>query len=287
MDTAGKPLALARHFLEIGQPGRALETLDRASGVPADAAAHALRGLALHDLGRYADAARVARAGLAREPESLPLLRLLCDAEARLGNLAEAERAILAALRLAPDEPRLLCRYAHLVAGAGQADKARRLVEEAARLAPDDPAVLRARVALSYVGGDDRATAARSRDLLARDPDDEYGHRMLGAALSSRGAVTQAERHLRTAARFDPADPDLAEATRATRLAAHPLLWPLRPLRRFGVIPVWLGAIAIIFGLRSLGLQPVAAVVGLAYFLLCVYSWVVPPLLRWWLDRRG
>jgi hypothetical protein len=38
--------------------------------------------------------------------------------------------------------------------------------------------------------------------------------------------------------------------------------------------------------LRAVGLPVAAAVVGLLWFLFCVYSWVVPPLVRRWVRRN-
>ncbi len=292
MESTAKQLTIARHYLAVGQPARALAALDGLAGDALnDTLVSALRGQALYELDRYDEAAAIARAGLAHTPESIALLYLLCNCEAQLGDLAAAERAILSALRLDPEDPDLLCRYAHLVAMAGQLAKAERLVDEAARLDPDAPAVARARVALAYVRADDRAVDRQSRQLLMADPDDDYGHRMLGVAMANTGQMAPAARHLGVAVRLDPTDRELAEAARESRLWAHPLLWPLRPLNSFSParVYIWLGMIALVFVLLALGYDwapGLILVLVLVYCVFCVYSWVAPPLLRLWLRWR-
>lgn len=276
---------LARHYLDIGRPERALEALDRPGAADMEGAElWYLRGQALYELDRFEDANRVALAGLAQLPESIPLLFLRCNCAAKLDDLASAEQAILTALQLRPEEPALLCRYALLVARAGQLDKAARLIAEAARIDAEDPAVARARVTLAYLRGDDRQVARVSQDLLANDPEDTYGHYMLGHALFGSGNVGGAQRHLRTAARLDPSDHDLVESARAARFANHWLLWPLRPFQRIGTVGLWLGFMAIFLLLRSFGMRPLAGLFALVYLALVIYSWVVPWLLRKWLS---
>lgn len=286
MEPDGKNLALAHHYLDIDQPQRALQALD-SSGATVEAPDYwLLRGQALYDLGRYAEARTAAREGLAREPESVGLLYLSCNAEVKLGDAAAAERAILAALRLAPEDPYLLCRYAHLVAKAGQIDKAGRLVDEAARVAPDSPVVHKARATLSYLRGKNREMGEHSQRVLADDPDDPYGHSMLGVSAASRGRAGDAARHFASAVRLAPADNTLAEAARESRVASHPLMWPLAPFSRLGPGVVWIGAMVIIFGLRALGFTTAALALTVVYLVWCLYSWITPPLLRRWLRGR-
>ncbi len=65
-DVAEKGLAVAFHYLEVGQPQRALAALDGLAGAGLEEPrAWFARGQALYDLERYAEAADVAKAGLA------------------------------------------------------------------------------------------------------------------------------------------------------------------------------------------------------------------------------
>src|SRR5215213_10735294 len=156
-DAAGN-LALARHYVRVQRPERALEALARAGADVDDPEFHELRGLALYELERYDEAKRAAQAGLAIDPDDVTLLGVLCDCERELGDLAEAERAVLAALELAPSSPQLLGAYAHLCSRAGQFEDAERLLAEAEAIDPQAVAVLQTRVWLAYLRGDGATT---------------------------------------------------------------------------------------------------------------------------------
>lgn len=280
-------LFAARHYLGVGQPMKALRLLNEADSETVDLPYFwLLRGQAYFDLEQYFNALQAVEKGLAIEPEHIPLLYLLCDCQAKRDNLAAAEKAILAALKQAPDDPQLLCRYALLVSRAGQLEKAEKLIAKAAALDPEHPAVDRSRVILAYLKGDDRQTAELSKDMLQKEPEDILGHYLLGSAHAGRGQVVAADRSFGKAVRLNPGQKELARSARATRTYAHWLLLPLRPLYRFGTVPVWLFAIVTILVLRALGLEQAVIVFSIIYFVFVVYSWVVPPLLKRWLQRN-
>jgi tetratricopeptide (TPR) repeat protein len=285
---ADNAVALASHYLDVDQPQRALDVLD-GLGDPDfdDAYLWALRAQALVDLKRFADAAATARSGLRADAESISLLDLLTIAEAELGELESAEAAILQALELEPERPVLLCRYAHLLARGGELAKADRVCAEAERIAPDDDVVIRCRIALAYVRGDDKAAERESRRLLAEiDPDDPVGHTMLGVQAASRASFRTASRHFDTAARYDLGDEEAVALARRGRIETHPLFWPVLPFERFGPAASWLGAVAIMGLLAATGQDVLLLIFAATYVLLCVYSWIVPPLARRWLLRE-
>src|SRR5881409_2698008 len=96
-----KALALARHYLEIENPKRALEALERSHADELESPEFwELRADALLRLGRYGEGARAAREGLARDPDEIVLLDLLCLCELNLDNLSSAEQALDRALEL-------------------------------------------------------------------------------------------------------------------------------------------------------------------------------------------
>jgi hypothetical protein len=101
-----------------------------------------------------------------------------------------------------------------------------------------------------------------------------------------RGQTGAAYAGLRQGAAADPTDPDYAEAALDLRIARHPLLLPVRPIVRFGPLRAWPAAMMLIFGLRQLGLPVASFAAAVAWLALCVYSWVVPPLVRGWMRRR-
>lgn len=287
MDAPNNTLTLAEHYVEMDQPQRALDALERSTNAEWERVAFwRIRSQALVNLDRFNDAADAARRGLQIDPHDIPLLALLAQCDTERGNLAAAERSLLAALQLAPDEPVLLCRYALVVARGGQFAKADQLLAEAARLAPEHPVVARTRVSLAYLRGDDRLAERESRALLAESPEDQYGNVMLGHALAEQGKVRSGTRMLRTAARSDPGNVRLVDAVRDVQHLGHWLLWPLWPLYRLGTAKFWLLGMSVFFGLRALGLAQAAGIAMLVYVAICVYSWIVPFVLKWWLRRR-
>lgn len=279
-------LALARHYVRVQRPERALEALARGADVD-DPEFHELRGRALYELDRYEEAKQAAQAGLAIEPNDVTLLGVLCDCERELGGLAESERALLAALELAPSSPQLLCAYAHLCARGGQLADAERLLAEAEAIDPQAVSVLQTRVWLAYLRGDGATTESAARTLLAAEPENALGLTAIGHRLASRGDTRESQRHYELAAQAHTTDPQIVAAARAARVESHWLLWPLWPLRRFGPGRLWLAWIALLLLAGAVHAPWLAIPAALVYIPLVIYSWIVPPLARRWLARRS
>ena len=287
MDNDENSLGLALHYLQIDQPQRALDTLDRAQTLVDASEYWRLRAAALVDLDEAGEAVNAAARGLQIEPDDLGLLIVHALAQIGVGDLAAAERSLLAALRIDPENATLLAQYAILVARAGQLDKAARLLNEAERVDPLNDEAVTARGFLAYLSGDDAAAVRHAEDLLAENPEAAAGHLLRGAVLVERGSARAARRHLDAAARMDPANTNIVNAARQTRWATHPLMWPLIPIHRFGAMKVWF-AYLVLVGLAVLThVTAIIAVVVVSYVLLVAYSWVVPPILRAWLRRRS
>jgi predicted Zn-dependent protease len=278
---------MAAHWVQIERPEQALETLGGLSGDAAvSVRAAILRGAALHALERYDEAVNVLRDGIGRHGPAVPLLDLLGRSLGELGRLGEAEAAFLDALRVQPAEPGLLCGYARICVLAGQSDKASALVERAASYAPEDPLIVRMRAQVAFARGKDRAMLRYGREAMAIDPQDQAAQVLYGSASMLTGDPTSGRRLLGAAAASRPGDPELLEAAREAKLAAHPLMWPLRPLARFNPLVVWAAAVAVIFVLQGAGLSRLAGVAVVVWLVFCAYSWIAPPLLRRWLGRR-
>jgi tetratricopeptide (TPR) repeat protein len=280
-------LQLAGHWLQIGHPER---TLDELQGLWGDAAvdlrAYVFRGAALHALERHREAIDVLRDGIAYHGPFLPLLEILGSALRAEGRLPEAEAVYLDGLSREPNEPDLLIGYAMVCLVAGQAQKAEALVERAASVAPESAAVSAARAQVAFALGKDKEMHRHSKEALAADPEDPAARALHGSASMLTGDASSGYRSLAAAAAADPGDQDMRTAARQARLANHPLMRPLRPFQRFNPLVVWVGAVAVIYGLRAAGLGPLASVAAIAWFAFCVYSWVAPALLRRWLNRR-
>jgi Flp pilus assembly protein TadD len=280
-------LARAQALLLAGRPQEALAEL--ATLPPAEAVAvpaTRVRCAALVQLDRWPEVVEAARAGLAASGPDPDLLRQLGWAEHRLGRSQVAERAILDGLALAPNDVDLLCTYAEVCAANGQADKAQKLVERAAAQEPHSPTVYAARIQVAYARGDDRTAQRISREFVAAYPENPAAHALLGGTSAVRGQVNAAYEGYRQAAASMPTEQSFAESALDLRIARHPLMLPLRPVLRFGALQTWVAAVALIFGLRAAGQTVAAAVVGLLWLLFCVYSWVVPPLVRRWMRRN-
>jgi tetratricopeptide (TPR) repeat protein len=267
---------VAHRLLEVGRPQQALDVLSGAGGSDfEDPFFWWLQAIARLDLDEPALAAEAAREGLRQAPEQIPLLDVLSVAETRLGRLAEAEEAILAALKIDSQAPQLLLSYAHVVARGGQFDKAERLIDRAAELDPTDPGVTRMRSFVSYLRGRGSDAISRAEELLAEDAEDVHAHRLRGAALVEKGHLRGAARSFSAAVREDPTDHKLADTTRRVRATLHPLLWPIWPIYRFGVIGTWIAAVGTIFALRAAGLDAAAAVATIVWIVFVIYSWTV------------
>lgn len=127
----------------------------------------------------------------------------------------------------------------------------------------------------------DRAgSIARSHELLRVVPENVLGHRLLGAAHADAGRIEEARDQFVRAVRIDPTDHGTAEAAREAKLASHWLLWPPRPLHKFGTAPVWISAIGLMFALRAMKMRTAASVVAMIWVAYCVYSWVAPSIAR-------
>ena len=286
MSAAQPVLAGAEMLLMAGRPQEALAqlaTLPTSDAIGAEAVR--LRCHALIQLERWPEAAAAARAGLAAGGPDPDLLRLLGRAERELGNLQVAERALLDGLALAPHDVELLCTYAQLCAASNQVDKAEKLVQRAAAEQPHAPIVYATRVQVAYARGDDKAAQRISREFIAEHPENPAAHALLGGMSAVRGQVGPAYDGLRQAAASAPGEQAWAEGAMEMRIAKHPLMLPIRPILRFGPFRTWAVAVALIFGLRQVA-PPLSFVVALAWAALCVYSWIVPPLVRRWVRRN-
>ncbi|TDD57756.1 tetratricopeptide repeat protein [Kribbella antibiotica] len=280
-------LRMAGHWLQIGHPER---TLDELQGLWGDAAvdyrAYLFRGAALHQLDRNAEAIDVLKDGLAVHGPFLPLLQVLGSALRAEGRLPEAEGVFLQGLSLDPNDPDLLIGYARVCLTAGQAEKASALVERAASHAPESAQVSAARAEVSFALGKDRDMQRHSSEALSHDPEDPHARALHGTASMLTGDSRSGYNSFASAAASQPGDQDLRSAAREAKLMNHPLMLPLRPFQRLNPLIVWIGAVAIIYGLRAAGLAPLSFGFAIIWFAFCVYSWVVPPLVRRWLNRK-
>ncbi|WBB64861.1 tetratricopeptide repeat protein [Micromonospora sp. WMMD812] len=281
MSGADVALARAAHLLEVNRAEAALDELAR---LPADVAlgvtAFRLRAAALTGLDRWDEVATAARQGLAEAGPDAELSARLALALRRHGEYAPAERVLIEALAVEPTNPGLLCQYADLCTAVGQTDKAARLVARAAALAPRSPAVFASRFQVAYVQGRHRAAERIARDFLGAWPDDPAALAMHGLAAAQRGRMGAAYRSFGQAVSHSPDDVGAADAAWEARLHVHPLLLPLRPLRRWGMLRTWLVAVAMMALPALAGLDLLAGLLGLLWITYCAYALIAPALVR-------
>jgi tetratricopeptide (TPR) repeat protein len=281
-DTA---IAKAWALLEADRAEQALAELSRLSPDQAAApVAFHLRGQALIRLERWSEVQANARSGLTEIGPDPVLLGQLGFALVETGEYVNAERAFLDALALAPHDIDLLCGYSRLCLSAGQADKAQQLWQRAAALNPHHRSVMATRVVLAIGTADDREAQRASDAFLAEYPADPVALAFQGQVAEMRGRSGYGS--IRQAVASDPTDREYADLAWEAKVYAHPLMAPLRPLFRLGTVKSWLLAVAIMFGLRAIGLGVLSFVAAMAWIALCVYSWVVPPLVRKWVFRH-
>jgi tetratricopeptide (TPR) repeat protein len=276
----------AQALLATGRPEQALTQL---SMLPANEVtgsyAMQLRCAALSQLDRWTEVGDAARAALAANGPDPDLLLWLGRAEHEAGRDPQAERAFLDGLALAPNDVDLLCAYADLCASDGQLEKAGKLVDLAAARAPQAPVVYATRIQVAHARGDDREAQRISQEFVGAHPDNPVAHALLGGTSAARGHVDAAYEGFRQAAAARPTEQVFAESAMELRVARHPLMRPLRPILRFGALKTWLVAVTLIIGLRAIGLPVLGGLLGFVWLAFCVYSWVVPPLVRKWVLR--
>jgi tetratricopeptide (TPR) repeat protein len=277
----------AQALLTAGRAEQALAELGRLPAAEAvGPLAMRLRCVALVQLDRWPEVADTARAGLAAGGPDPGLLLWLGRALAEQGHGQAAERALLDGLALAPTDVDLLCAYADVCLAHGQVDKAARLVAMAAAEDPHDPAVYVARVQLAHARGDDREAQRVAREFVGAHPENPAANALLGGTSAARGQIRNAYAGYRRAVAAMPTEQSFAESAIELKIAQHPLMLPLRPLLRFGTWKTWGAVLALMLGLRVVGQPVLAGLVAVVWFGFCVYSWVVPPLVRRWLLRR-
>src|SRR5207247_7034790 len=167
-DTLRQQLATAGHYLEVGRPERALELLVRmGDGALEEPAFWELRASAAFELWEWAEAAAVARRGLAVDRENVILLDIVALSELELDQHRSALAAIDFALDALPEHPLLLAHRSLILAHLERFDEARDAIDGAMRMAPESPEVLRVRMKVAILSGDDAAAERFGDDLLA------------------------------------------------------------------------------------------------------------------------
>jgi tetratricopeptide (TPR) repeat protein len=288
MSSQPDQLALARHYLESGNAKRAFAELEKGAGAAIDDEEFwSIRAQALFELQRWSEAADAGRRGLELEHEDVELLDVVALCEFHLDNNDEADKQIRAALEIWPDHSTLLAHHALILAHRKKWSESERVLAEALAIDPESSDVLLTRSQIATLRGQHNLARQYADDLLAEEPDDELSHLVRANADLQSMRFKQAVRHLEESARLNPERAEIRETLRDARVGAHPLLAPIRPIWRFGRLRSWMVYITIGALLAAARLQTLRYVIAGVWVTLCVVSWVAPPLLRRWYDRKG
>ncbi len=230
----GATLARARHWLQVRRPERCLEVLAGIEGSIDSRDFFRFRAMALIQLARWPEAADSARRGLAIAPDDPGLAFLLGHAVEKVGRggAEEAERIFLRGLSVTPRSIALLTGYAALLVRMRQLDRAEKLLDDAARISPDAILVDLVRMRWALARGKRSEAVMWVNRALDKDPTSPEALAFAGSLDRMGGRAAAGARRLRMAATQRLGDRDLTTYTRQTMMETHPLMWPVRVLRR-------------------------------------------------------
>jgi tetratricopeptide (TPR) repeat protein len=286
-ESAYERLELARHYVDVERPQRALDALgDVGEDALEDSDYWQIRAEALLDLERWDEAAEAAKSGLAVDPEDVVLLDVLAISRLEGGWNLEAREAIGAALEIVPDHPSLLAHKALIEARRQEFDAAEVTLARALEVAPESADVRRVRAQVAFLRGDRDAAKQYADELLEVEPESDLSHLLRGNVDVEAGRFKTAVRHFEEAARLNPEHPEIREVLRENRVAAHPILAPVRPIWRFGRMRSWLVYFTLAGLLAAAGFQKARIVVAVVWVVIVLISWLAPPILRRWYGRK-
>lgn len=184
-------LALAAS--DAGEYGKSLAALDRLAGFGRDDFGfQARRATVLAALGRHQEAVDAARAALAHEPNTGPVLLVLAENLARAGHAAEAAETYERLAAGAPDNPAPLLAMAQCWETAGEPAKMMDAYRRAVDVAPDSPDVLFALGSACLRGGALDTAAECLAAAVAAQPDRADFHVNHALCLLKKGDLAAA-----------------------------------------------------------------------------------------------
>ena len=171
---------------------------------PHSAAINVTTAYALHQAGRYADAARVYQAVLDADPDNASALHLFGVMHQQCGHLARAAELIQRAIDLRPEEAAYHANLAESERSLGRHHEAAASCRTALALEPNHPAALNnLGLALHELGRYEEAVAEFNAALSQR-PDFAQAQNNRGTSLQALGKIAEAEQAFRSALDLEP-----------------------------------------------------------------------------------
>ena len=275
-----------------------------------------LRGLQLKEIGRYEDAEKAFREGLAQEPNDAFALHHLASCQFHMaGRQRDALTTIDSAISLEPNQPDHHILRAFILCVLDRPKEALAAAQIALGLAPNEsgaytaeaqaylqmenwPAAERAARQSLALDADNSGAAnqlaqalrlqnkqaendAHLAGMLARDPDDAFTHANAGWSALNRGEHRQAEVHFREALRIDPdfdyAREGLLNSFRARSPIYRAYLRYSFAMQRLSSGARWAVILGLYFGMQVAKRFPGGIIVVALYFMFVLWVWVARP----------
>ncbi len=227
---------------------------------------------------------------LTRDPEHLAGRFLLVSVYEALKELVKSEAVLLDLLREHPQNATLYAHYSLLMYRTLHVKKADALAREAFRLDPNNDQALAACLMGDLIKGNKNAQKVRLSELLRKYPEDQWTSRLLIVHLTEQGKYWSAKRIAIELLRAQPDSAEILGMVVQLETLTHWTMIPLWPFNRWGVGATIGFFLLTLFGVTQLGNyigREWIGTINMTLICYCVYSWIYPPLLKRWLQRRA
>jgi tetratricopeptide (TPR) repeat protein len=225
---------------------------------------------------------------LSADPDHAAARSLLFNIQLEKDQFPAAEDTILGLLKEFPEEPYYLGRYAQLMLRSMHRAKALALAEAGLKIDPDDEECLAVRSMVELIEQPAGDASAGLQQLLVRRPDSLRTLLLVVVALEDRGDYRGALRLARELVRAQPDNVHLVGLVKELTAVTHWSMLPLRPFQKYGwgaVIAFWVGSVVLLDAVVDRFAPDVSGAATTAVLVFVGYSWVWPPLLRYWMRR--
>ncbi|MDH4226570.1 MAG: tetratricopeptide repeat protein [Deltaproteobacteria bacterium] len=280
------------HYVEIGRYGSAENLLGKAlAKYPNDTLLLLFKAKTEEGSGSNAQALSTVRELLTKEPGHFEARVLLAKLLDEAGDLSGSELTLIGLLKEYPEAASLYASYSNLMLKTHNHEKAWLLAKEGLRFDPESHACKVVCVLIDMCHGKVEGASAGVSELFRDDPDALHVAWLLIMILEEKGRYKEALRVAREVLRQTPADADAVKAVIGLKVKSHWTMLPLYPLLRYGwtgSAAVWIAAMAFFGILQIIGPPPAVAVVFIVLWVgYVIMSWVWPPALTKWIERRG
>jgi tetratricopeptide (TPR) repeat protein len=227
---------------------------------------------------------------LTRDPEHLAGRFLLVTVYEELKELEKSEAVLLDLLHAYPQHAPLYARYAMLMYRTLHVDKAQALAHEAIRLDPNDEQAMAACLIGDLIHGKQGKQQGKLGELLRKYPEDQWTSRLLIIHLVDQGKYWSAKRIAIELLRAQPGSAEILGLVVELEALSHWTMIPLWPFNRWGAAATIGFFLLTLFGLTQLGRyvgREAMSTINISLLGYVVYSWIYPPMLKRWLQRRA